>query len=74
MESAVVAVRRENGTQIKAFIVPANGRLSPEDVNDHARKSLPAFKRPQVIEFIEALPRTASGKIMRSVLREKIPN
>ncbi len=71
LESAVVAVRQEEQPQIKAFIVPGDGRLAREDVQAYIKKNLPAFKRPQIIEFTDALPRTTSGKIMRSVLRKR---
>lgn len=71
LESAVVAVRRDEQTQIKAYIVPGDSSLRSEAVDAYIKKNLPAFKRPQFVEFMEALPRTSSGKIMRSVLREK---
>ena len=71
LESAVVAVRRDEGMQIKAYIVPGDSGLSVEEVTAHIKKNLPAFKRPQSVEFMDAFPRTSSGKIMRSVLRKK---
>ncbi len=71
LESAVVAVPVDGRTQIKAYVVPDGGGPDPADVDAFIRKNLPPFKRPQRIEWTEALPRTASGKIMRSVLRQK---
>ena len=41
-----------------------------EDIKEHAAKSLPRFKRPQRIRFMEALPRTATGKVQRFKLRQ----
>lgn len=71
LESAVVGIETSGGKQIKAFVVLKNGLAGIEDINDHVRKLLPAFKRPQIIEFINALPRTSNGKIKRSELRQE---
>jgi len=38
---------------------------------DFCRANLAHFKCPRRIQFIEALPRTATGKIQKNVLREK---
>ena len=65
LESAVIGV---NNT-IKAFVVPKGCDASISEIQAHVRKLLPAFKRPQIIELIDELPRTANGKIKRSALR-----
>lgn len=69
LESAVIGVENSDGKQIKAYVVLKNIGASIEDINTHIRKLLPAFKRPQIIEFINELPRTTNGKIKRSELR-----
>lgn len=70
LESAVIGIENNNGRQIKAFVVLKSSLASIEDINAHVRKLLPAFKRPQIIEFVNELPRTANGKIKRSELRK----
>jgi long-chain acyl-CoA synthetase len=70
LESAVIGIENKDGMQIKAFIVLENSLAGNQDINSHIRKLLPAFKRPQIIEFVDELPRTATGKIKRSVLRK----
>ena len=70
LESAVIGVENSNGNQIKACIVLKNKIAHVEDINAHIKKLLPAFKRPQIIEFVNELPRTANGKIKRSELRK----
>lgn len=70
LESAVIGVENSNGNQIKAYIVLKNNLACIEDINAHIRKLLPSFKRPQIIEFVNELPRTANGKIKRSELRK----
>jgi acyl-coenzyme A synthetase/AMP-(fatty) acid ligase len=66
----VIGVENSDGKQIKAYVVLRNKLACIEDINTHIRKLLPAFKRPQVIEFIDELPRTTNGKIKRSELRK----
>jgi acyl-coenzyme A synthetase/AMP-(fatty) acid ligase len=70
LESAVVGVESGEGKLIKAYIVPKSEGLRIEEINTHINKLLPSFKRPQVIELIDDLPRTTSGKIKRSELRK----
>lgn len=70
LESAVIGVENSDGKQIKAYIVLKNKLAGREDINAHIRKLLPAFKRPQLIEFVNELPRTTTGKIKRSELRK----
>ncbi len=61
------------GEVIKAFIV-LNERYEPsinleKDIKGFVRKKLAAFAAPKEIEFKDKLPKTRSGKIMRSVLK-----
>jgi acyl-CoA synthetase (AMP-forming)/AMP-acid ligase II len=69
LESAVVGIERNEVRQIKAVIVPKNGVFELDAINAHIKKNLPLFKRPQLIEFINEIPRTSNGKIKRSELR-----
>jgi len=55
------------GHAIKAVIV-ADGTLDAKRVQAHCRAHLAGYKVPKIIEFTEALPRTASGKLQRSRL------
>lgn len=69
LECAVVGVEGSEGKQIKAYIVPKSTSLKTEEINTQIRKLIHSFKRPQIIEFINEIPRTTSGKIKRSELR-----
>ena len=42
----------------------------PEDIIAFARTRIAGFKAPKTIDFVEVLPRNASGKILRRELRE----
>ena len=55
------------GHAIKAVIV-GDGTLDAKRVQAHCREHLAGYKVPKIIEFAEALPRTASGKLQRSKL------
>ena len=45
-------------------------RLSAEEVIDYCRKNLASFKKPRLVQFVEAMPRTSIGKIAKNDLRE----
>ena len=67
-ESAVVGVPDERLGEVgKAFVV-ANG-LSTEDVIEHCKRLLANYKVPKQIQFTDELPRNASGKVLKRVLR-----
>ena len=77
-EAAVVGLRGASGLMmIKAYVVLADepGTSSPEEVRHslrtHLTKRLPKYKLPADIEFLPALPRTATGKVSRAALRER---
>ncbi len=57
----------------KAYVVLNAGHTASDDLAqaliDHAKAELAAFKRPRWIEFVEELPKTATGKIQRYKLR-----
>jgi 2-furoate---CoA ligase len=58
------------GTKVVAFIEPAVAGLGPEQLDEVCLKSqLPRFKRPKEYVLVKAIPRSASGKILRRMLR-----
>lgn len=76
-ECAVVASPEEvRGNLVKAFIVlkenvDKNNTDLVKELQDHVKDSTAPYKYPRLIEFIEELPKTTSGKIRRVELREK---
>jgi long-chain acyl-CoA synthetase len=72
-EVAVIGVPSKRwGEEVKAVIVPKAGRVPEEaDVIRWARERLAAFKVPKSIDLVDALPRNATGKVLKRELREK---
>lgn len=72
MESACIGVADEKtGEAVKSFVVKVEGAtLSEEDVINHCREHLTAYKVPKQIRFIDQLPKSNVGKILRRDLRE----
>jgi fatty-acyl-CoA synthase len=56
----------------RGYVVMAPGTvLTAEDVISHCRTRVARFKAPATIEFVQAIPRTATGKIQKHLLRER---
>jgi fatty-acyl-CoA synthase len=74
-EACVIGARDAyRGETVKAFIVlklEARGHVTPAQITDWAREKMAAFKVPRIIEFVDELPRTASGKIFWRKLQEE---
>jgi fatty-acyl-CoA synthase len=70
-EVAVIGVPDDNwGEAVKAMVVMKPGKqLTPHDIIVFAHERIAKFKTPRSIEFLEALPRNGSGKILRRQLR-----
>ena len=59
-----------HGEEVKAVVVLKVGvSATQEEIIDHCRAHLAAYKYPRVVEFREELPKTATGKILKRELR-----
>jgi len=45
--------------------------LAPDDLVDWCRERMAAFKYPRIVEIVDALPMTATGKILKRALRDR---
>ena len=73
-EVAVIGLPDERwGETVVAVVVPRPGEtVSVEELRDFARDRLARFKLPTRVELVSELPRTASGKVLKYVLRERL--
>ena len=73
-EACVVGARDAyRGETVKAFIVlrKEKRQTTSSDIIEWARERMAAFKVPRLIEFVDALPKTATGKILWRELQER---
>jgi benzoate-CoA ligase len=73
LECAVIGTEDAEGlTKTKAFVVRKSGAdVSDEQLKAFVKEKLAPYKYPRSIEFIDELPKTATGKIQRFRLRER---
>lgn len=72
-EVAVVGRPDEKwGETVVAVVVRAEGSsLTAEDLIDWTRQQIAHFKSPRVVDFVDALPRNATGKVLKREIRAK---
>jgi 2-aminobenzoate-CoA ligase len=74
LEAAVIgAPCEERGMKVKAFVVLAPGHAPgpamAKALQDHVKSAIAPYKYPREVEFVVALPKTATGKVQRFALR-----
>ena len=58
------------GESVKAFVaLKTPGSVTEEELLEFCKKELPSYKRPKAVQFLESLPKSAVGKILRRELR-----
>ncbi|MDR1059926.1 MAG: AMP-binding protein [Clostridiales bacterium] len=75
LECAVTAVPHpDRGQIVKATVVLAKGRVPSDELaaelQEHVKKVTAPYKYPRIVEFVDELPKTISGKIRRGQIRE----
>jgi long-chain acyl-CoA synthetase len=73
LEAAAVGVPdKQSGEVVKLFVVRKQGAsLTAADVLAHARQNLTGYKIPRHVEFLDALPKSNVGKVLRRALTER---
>ncbi|MDM7948073.1 long-chain fatty acid--CoA ligase [Hydrogenophaga sp.] len=76
-EACVIGTRDAyRGESVKAVVVlraEARGRVSEQDIMAWCHENMAVYKAPRVVQFIEALPKSGSGKVMWRLLQEQEP-
>ena len=74
-EACIIAARDAyRGETVKAVVVlraEAKGKTTPEDITNWARDHMAAYKVPKLVQFVDALPKSGSGKVMWRLLQDQ---
>jgi len=74
-EACVIGARDSyRGETVKAVVVlreQAVGRTSAQDIIEWSHAQMAAYKAPRIVEFVDALPKSGSGKVMWRVLQDR---
>jgi fatty-acyl-CoA synthase len=76
VQEAVVISRKDprRGETVKAVVVlkpAARGQQTPEQLIEWARERMAAYKVPRIVEFVDSVPKSLSGKVLWRALQEK---
>jgi long-chain acyl-CoA synthetase len=76
LEACTIGVPHEyRGETVKSFIVTKPGQtLTTEELDAYCRDRLSPYKVPRIYEFVESLPKSAVGKILKRELRDMEKN
>jgi len=62
------------GEEILAHIIlkpEYRGKVSEQEIIDWAKENMAVYKYPRIVKFVRSLPKSAVGKVLRRVIREK---
>jgi fatty-acyl-CoA synthase len=74
VEVAVIGVEDEEfGQRLKAFVVLDSGaaHVGEDELKAHVKSNLASYKTPREVEFVDELPRNATGKVLKRDLHER---
>jgi long-chain acyl-CoA synthetase len=72
LEAAAIGVPdAQSGEAVKLFVVRKDPNLTAAAVISHARQNLTGYKIPRHVEFLDALPKSNVGKVLRRALKER---
>ncbi len=70
-ECAAIGIKHQTtGERVKLFVVSTNASLQEQQLRDFCREHLASYKVPKEVEFVDELPKSNVGKVLRRMLRE----
>ena len=72
-ECAAVAGKTDTGEYVRLFAVSLNPALTEEELREYCREYLTAYKVPKKVIFVDEMPKSNVGKILRRELRDRYP-
>jgi long-chain acyl-CoA synthetase len=63
----------KSGEAVSIFVVKSDPSLTREELVEFGRENLTGYKRPRYVEFMDELPKSNVGKILRRELRDSKP-
>ncbi|RKJ33516.1 long-chain fatty acid--CoA ligase, partial [Butyricicoccus sp. 1XD8-22] len=72
VEVAVVGVPHEEWGETVKAIYAAKKQIDEQELKDYLSQHLAKYKVPRIYEQVEALPRNASGKILKQQLKQQV--
>lgn len=73
LEAAVIGLPDPDwGERVHAVVALREGEtLTEQEVIDYCKRHIASFKKPKSVGFVEKLPRSPAGKVLKRILREK---
>ena len=73
LEAAVIVVPHDYwGEPVKAFVVLKNGmKVTEEKIINLCKENIASYNKPRSVEFMNELPKSPTGKILKRVIREQ---
>ncbi|NLT26949.1 MAG: long-chain fatty acid--CoA ligase, partial [Microbacteriaceae bacterium] len=63
----------QRGESVMAFVVPtANATVTEDGLVEWSREHMAAYKYPRAVRFVDSLPQTSTGKLLRRILRDQM--
>jgi long-chain acyl-CoA synthetase len=74
-ECAVIGIKDpEKGENIMAHIIlkkEYKGKITEQEIINWSKEQMAAYKYPRIVKFVRSLPKSAVGKVLRRVIRDK---
>jgi long-chain acyl-CoA synthetase len=75
LEAAAIGIPDDKaGEAVKLYVIKKDASVTEDQILEHCRENLTGYKVPKKIEFVDELPKTNVGKILRRALREQDPD